>query len=247
MPRKQSKRSSGYELRNFYESREVQALQPQYHNPNFHIHGLKIPFRCLIIAASGGGKTNLLLNLLNVTSGTFNDVYLFTRCLNEPLYEHLANTQTNKRTGKLNPHIHLYEGLDELRSWDLNTQFKDAGQSLIIMDDLVNEPHQETCGVGDLFIRGRKLGKGVSILYLSQSYYAIPKICRLQCNLIILRKIASTRDLQMLLRDCSLGISSEELIELYQRCVGDSITDFLTINLENSDQPFSKNLGEEIC
>jgi hypothetical protein len=75
----------------------------------------------------------------------------------------------------------------------------------------------------------------------------VPKIIRLQANYVILRKIQSTRDLNMLLKDTSLGMSSEELIQLYEHCVGNSITDFLFIDLENAEKPFRKNLNDEIC
>ena len=248
MPRKSNKQPKPYELRNFYESKEVQALQPEYVNPGFDVHGLKIPFRMLLVAASGGGKSNLLMNLLSVTTGTWNDVYLFCRDLSEPLYEHLRNSMTNKRTGKLNPHVHLYEGLEELSSWDLKTHFSEHGQTLCIFDDMVNATIQESRPIMELAIRVRKMGSGgVSTLYLSQSYHKIPKLLRLQTTGIILRKIQSTRDLNMLLRDASLGLSKEELIEMYQSCVGDSITDFLFIDLMSVDRPFRKNLNEDIC
>ena len=246
MQRKQARQSSVYELRNFYQTPAVQALQPQYHNPGFDVHGLKIPFRMVVASASGGGKSNLLMNLLSVTTGTFNDVYLFCRDLSEPLYEHLANSMTNRRTGKINPHVHLHEGLDELNGWDLKTHFAEHGQTLCILDDMVNERNQQS--IQEMFIRGRKMGTGgISLIYLTQSWYKCPKIIRLQANYVILRKIQSTRDLNMLLKDTSLGMSSEELIQLYEHCVGNSITDFLFIDLENSEKPFRKNLNDEIC
>jgi ABC-type lipoprotein export system ATPase subunit len=33
-------------------------------NPNFHLHQFKLPFRMCIVAPSGSGKTNFLINLL---------------------------------------------------------------------------------------------------------------------------------------------------------------------------------------
>ena len=88
---------------------------------------------------------------------------------------------------------------------------------------------------------------GISLVYLTQSWYKVPKTVRLQASYVIIRKIQSTRDLNMLLKDTSLGMNSDELTELYQSCVGNSITDFLFIDLENSERPFRKNLNEDIC
>jgi hypothetical protein len=243
MPRSRPK--TGFPLRNFYESKAVQALQPEYTNPGFEQHGLKVPFRMVITAASGGGKSNLLMNILQACTGTFNDLYLFCRDTHEPLYEHLANRMTNSRTGKINPHVHLYEGLDELNGWELKTHFAEHGQTLVIFDDMVNERNQQA--IQELFIRGRKMGTGgISLIYLTQSWYKVPKLIRLQANYVILRKIQSTRDLNMLLKDTSLGVTTEELTELYQHAVGNSITDFLFIDLENADRPFRKNLNDDI-
>lgn len=246
MPRKQRRPQTGYGIQNFYETDAVQALQPQHHNPGFDRHGLKIPFRMIICGSSGSGKSNTLLNLISATTASFNDFYLFTRDLTEPLYEHLANSMTNQRTGRLNAHVHLYEGLDELNSWDLKTHFAEHGQTLVVFDDMVNERDQSK--ISELFIRGRKMGTGgISLVYLTQSWYKVPKTIRLQASYVIIRKIQSTRDLNMLLKDTSLGMNSDELTELYQSCVGNSITDFLFIDLENSERPFRKNLNEDIC
>jgi GTPase SAR1 family protein len=230
-----SKKSFG--MQNFYEKKEVQCYNRKYHNPNYKHHQLNIPFRMLVIGASGSGKTNIIVNLLNYMSDTFNHIHLYTRCLDEPLYEYLRNSIDKE-------FLHCYEGLDHLNGIsDLNTAFE--GQNLIIFDDLVLESDQSK--IEELFIRGRKLADGVSICYLSQSYYRIPKIIRLQANYIILRKIASARDLNMLLADSSLGVTKEVLQEIYKSCVKKTITDFLLIDLNvDPSKSFRKNFDTPI-
>jgi hypothetical protein len=147
------------------------------------------------------------------------------------LYEYLMASISDK-------YLHCHEGLDELNRMDLNKSFE--GQCLIIFDDLVLEKDQSK--ICELFIRGRKLGDGVSLCYLSQSYYKIPKTVRLQSNYIILRKISSTRDMNMLLADSSLGVSKDVLQAIYKGCVKKSITDFLFIDLSaDPDKAFRKN------
>jgi hypothetical protein len=84
--------------------------------------------------------------------------------------------------------------------------------------------------ITELFLR-RKLENGVSICYLSQSYYGIPKKIRGNTNYIVLRKISSTRDLNMILADSSLGVTRDVLQAVYEGCVKKSITDFLVIDL----------------
>ena len=58
----------------------------------------------------------------------------------------------------------------------------------------------------ELFIRGRKIGKGLSLIYLSQSFFKIPKIIRQQFNYLFLLKLSSGRDLNLILSDFSLGV-----------------------------------------
>jgi hypothetical protein len=246
MPPKKSKdaNSSPFQIQNFYKKPAVQALKKPVHNPNFEIHNISIPFRMVCIGASGSGKTNITINLLNFFTNTFTDVYLFTRSLAEPLYDYLRNKNTNKR-GILNPHIHLHEGLEDLNNWDLNAHFKEHNQTLIIFDDLVLEKDQSK--ISELFVRGRKLGTGgISLLYLSQSFYKIPKTIRSQLTYCIIRRIGTKRDRDMIMSDLSLDVTKEELTDIYQRCVGRDITNFLLIDLENPDRPFRKNFNEEI-
>ena len=52
--------------------------------------------------------------------------------------------------------------------------------------------------------------------YLSQSFFRIPKIIRLQCNYFILLKLAPCSDLTLVLLDYSLGINKDELMSIYK-------------------------------
>ncbi len=81
------KKKNNFGVQNFYEKKEVQCYNRKYVNPNVKYHQIKIPFRMTVIGASRSGKTNILLNLLNMMTNTFNHIYLFTRNLDEPLYD----------------------------------------------------------------------------------------------------------------------------------------------------------------
>ena len=48
------------ELHNWYDKIPKKFL-PKQHNPYFHIHHIKLPFRMLITGSSGSGKTQTLL------------------------------------------------------------------------------------------------------------------------------------------------------------------------------------------
>lgn len=216
---------------NFYELDAVKALQPKTYNPNYKNHGLKLPFRMVIIGGSGSMKTNTTMNILRQMTKTFNKVYIFTRNKQEPLYEYLELAIPDKDD------LEIHEGLDFLKSINMDTHF--FGQSLVIFDDLVNEKDQHI--IGELFLRGRKLGKdktlgakglcGVSIIYMTQKYALVPTLIREQCNYIVLKKISSKRDTVYILRNHSLNLEIDELLKIYQYCINDNQLNFLLIDL----------------
>lgn len=224
------------ELINFYTLPAVEALAPKSHNPNYSKHGMKVPFRCVIIGGSGSMKTNSMMNILHQMSGTFNKIYVFTRNKAEPLYEYLELAIPDK------DELEIHEGLDHLKSMDFDKDF--FGMTLVVFDDLVNEKDQSV--IGELFLRGRKLGKdknmgknalvGVSILYLTQKYAMVPTLIREQCNYIIIKKISSKRDTTYILRNHSLGLEIDELMRIYQYCVSGNDLNFLMLDLNEKPE-----------
>ena len=69
------------EIVNWYEKIPKEMLD-NAENPNLHIHHLKVPFRMCVVAPSGSGKTNFLVNLIHLFSqgakGTFADITIIT-------------------------------------------------------------------------------------------------------------------------------------------------------------------------
>jgi hypothetical protein len=135
-----------------------------------------------------------------------------------------------------NEQLSLLEGYDKIPQLeDLDKEV----QHLIIFDDLVLTRNQDR--IAEYFIRARKIAKGCSCIYLTQSYFAVPKTIRLQCGYIILKKLASTRDINMIMKDFSLGLSREELLEIYKYCTSNK-KDFLMIDIHTIEsQRYRKN------
>ena len=199
-------------------------MLPQYRNPNFDEHRINVPFRAVICAASGGGKTNLALEILHRMKGTFNLVVLCCKDPTEPLYAFLQT-----KLGKDNLHVYADGQVPSCKEYE-----DEEGQSLIIFDDLVIEPKQNQ--IKEWFIRGRKCGKGgFSMMYLTQSFFGVPKVVRLQCNLLILKKLTDVRDLKLILSTFSLGMSFDELLTLYKYCT-QTQNDFLLVDIDKGEE-----------
>ena len=230
-PKKAKQLNDSNEMINFYELKKVQKFMTKSINPNFKYHNIKVPFRSINIGSSGSGKSNMILNLISQMGDTFNHIYIVTQAV-EPLYEYLQSQISDEM-------LTIFYGLDSFR------KFKEAdyyGQSLIIFDDMVNEKDQKI--ICEMYIRGRKMG--VSMMYLSQSYFKIPKIIRLQCQYIFIVKISGARDLNMILSEYSLGETKEQLNNIYNYCCNRGIFgSFLLIDLEaDQKKTYRRNLKE---
>lgn len=216
------------------QAREIPAVTNYYkftkqedtHNPNYKKHLISVPFRMVCIGASGGGKTLFFCELLHQMSGTFEEVIICTRCRDEPLYELVT-----RRLGGL---ARIYE--NEVP--DLDGFKEDKKQRLICFDDLILS-RPLNARIGEYFIRSRKFN--ISCVYLSQSYFAIPKIIRQQANYIVLKKIGSIKDLKLIIREFSLDIDLDDLVGLYNSITSSDVLDFLMIDLQNHRYKYRHN------
>ena len=190
---------------NFYNHKKMKEFLTEYHNPCFEAHQIKVPFRLAAIAASGSGKTQWLLNLISRMNDTFGHIYVCYRAP-EPLYQFLAKSIGEDK-------ITFFTQLSKFPQ--INDMPKDK-QVLCVFDDVVNYSDEEQGIIKEYFIRGRKHGMGISMCYLSQSFFRIPKIIRLQCNYLILLKLGSKRDLALILADYGLGVDKNELMTIYK-------------------------------
>jgi hypothetical protein len=202
------------------------------YNPHYDTHHIKLPFRMIIAGNSGSGKTQTLLNLLYNMPDTFEKIFITTKDKNEPLYNYLEDKLGEKG-------LTIKEGISELP--DLDSLDKEQN-NLIILDDLVNEPLKQQRPIADYFIRCRK--KNCSIIYISQSFYAVPKMIRDNISYLIIKQVSSMKNLTMICRECSLGIDKAQLKKIYDDAT-QSKQDFLLIDLEgDKDERFRKNLTE---
>ena len=203
---KKTKKLTTDKIINFYD-----VIPKKYNieaeNPNFESHDIKIPFRMCIVAPSGSGKTNFLLNVLKVFSqgkGTFISVNIITANKDEPLYNYLSSE---------------YDGFS-VKEGIVNTpiidDFDKQYNHLVVWDDLVLSKNQKI--IEEYYLRARK--QNVSVIYLSQSYYDIPKFIRKNCNYLVLLDLnGSKREQTAILNEAATNLNKETLNAIYQDAV----------------------------
>ena len=100
--------------------------------------------------------------------------------------------------------------------------------------------------IKELFIRCRKLN--ISLVFITQSYFSVPKDVRLNLTHYLIMKINNKRELQNIARNHSADIDYKDFMRISRECTKEPYS-FLTIDktLPGSNLlRFRKNLFESL-
>ena len=105
----------------------------------------------------------------------------------------------------------VYKNIDD---YNLNKENK----ILIVFDDMIadminNEKLNSI--VSELFIRGRKLN--ISLVFITQSYFKVPKDVRLNTTHFFIAKIPNKRELQQIATNHSSDINTKDFANIYRK------------------------------
>ena len=83
-------------------------------------------------------------------------------------------------------------------------------------------------------------------MFLTQSYYSVPKDMRLNCTHYIIFKLDNRRELQNIVIDHSSDIDYKDFIKTYRNCTREPFN-FLTIDTTQPvDKRFKKNFNDPL-
>ena len=156
------------------------------------------PYRIIIVGGSGSGNTNALLNSIN-NQPDINKIYLYVKDPYEAKYQYLVNKCEKVGLDHFNDPRAFIEYSNDMQDVYKNIEDYNPGKKskiLIVFDDMIadminnKKPNQV---VTELFIRGRKLN--ISIVFITQSYFVVPKDVRLNPTHFFIMKIPNKREL----------------------------------------------------
>ena len=181
------------------------------HNENWpYLHDK--PYRILITGGSGSGKTNALLNLIE-NQPDINKIYLYPKDPYETKYPYLINKIESVGINHFNnPKAFIDKNINYYNPYKEN-------KMLIVFDymiaDMINNKKLNSIVI-ELFIRGRKLN--ISLVFITQSYFKVPKDVKLNTTHFFIAKIPNKRELQQIETNHSSDISTKDFINIYKEC-----------------------------
>ena len=160
-------------------------------------------------------------------------IYLLAKDPYEDKYQYLIN----KRESVGLKHFNDPKAFIEYSS-DMNSVYKNIddynlnkeNKILIVFDDMIpdminNEKLNSI--VTELFIRYRKLN--ISLVFISRSYFKVPKDVRNNSTHFFIMKIPNQRELMQIAINHSSDINTKDFIEIYRKC-SDKPYPFLVID-----------------
>ena len=159
-----------------------------YTDENIIEHNLKWPYipdhpyKILIIGGSGSGKTNALLNLIN-NQPDIDKIYLYAKDPYEAKYQYLINKREKVGLDHFDEPKGFIEYSNDMQDVHKNTDVYNPRKKrkvLIVFDDMIADMINNkklNPVVTELFIRGKK--NNISIAFITQSYFKVPKDVRL--------------------------------------------------------------------
>ena len=116
---------------------------------------------------------------------------------------------------------------------------------LIVFDDTIADVINNkklNPKVTELFIRGRKVN--ISIVFITQSYFKVPKYVILNSTRFCIMKIPNQRELQQTAINHSSYVDFKDFIKIYKKCTTETYSFMVNVTSLPSDNPlrFRKNL-----
>ena len=173
---------------------------------------------------------------------------MYAKDVSKPKYEYLIKNCENAGIKHLNDSkafIECSNTMDDVYE-NIDDYYPNRKRKiLIIFDDMIvdimtNKKFQAI--IKELFIRCRKLN--ISLVFITQSYFSVPKDVRLNSTHYLIMKINNKRELQNIATSHSAGIDYKDFMKIYRECTKKPFN-FITIDTTlagSNSLRFRKNL-----
>ena len=181
------------------------------------------------------------------------EIYLYEKDPYEAKYQYLIKIREKVGLKRLNDPkafieysndmCDVYKNIDE---YNIDKERK----ILIVFDDMIADIIKNkklNSIVTELFIRGRKIN--ISLVFITQSYFKVPKDVRLNTSHFFIAKIPNKRELQQIAINHSSDINTKDFANIYRKCTAEPYLFLVneTTLASNNTLRFRKNLFNIEC
>ena len=204
------------------------------------------PHRILIKGGSASGKTNALLDLIN-NQPDIDKIYLYAKDPYETKYQYLINKREKIGLDHLDDLKAFMEYSNDIQDVYKNIEDYNPRKNrkvLIVFDDMIADMINNkklNSIITELFIRGRRLN--ISIVFITQSYFKVPKDVRLNSTHFFIMKIPNKRELQQIPLNRSSDIDVKNFMKIFKKYTAEPYSFLINDTTLPSDDPLRlKNL-----
>ena len=183
-------------------------------------------------------------NLIN-KQPDIDKIYLYAKDPYEANYQFLINKRETTGLKHFNDLKPFLEYSNDMQDVYKNNDEHNIDKILIVFDDMIADMINNkklNSIVAELFIRGRKLN--ISLIFITQSYFKVPKDVRLNSTHFFIMKIPIKREFQEIALNHSSHISTKNFIKIYKKYPAEPYYFLVNGTTLASDNPlrFGKNL-----
>ena len=187
------------------------------------------------------------MNLIN-NQPDIDKIYLYAKDPCETKYQYVINKREKVGLDHLKDCKAFMECSNDMQDVYKNIENYNPGKKrkkLIVFDDMIADMINNkklNPVVTELFIRGRKLH--VSVVFITQTYFEVPKDVRLNSTHFFIMKIPNKRELQKIALNHSSDIDFNNFIKVYEKYTAEPYSFLVDDATLPSDDPlrFRKNL-----
>ena len=159
----------------------------------------------------------------------------------EAKYQYLINKREGVGIDHLNDPKAFIEYSNDMHNVYKNINYYNPNKENKMIADMINNKKLNSI-VTELFIRGRKLN--ISLVFITQSYYKVPKDIRLNTAHFFIAKIPNKRELQQIVINHTSDFSTKDFENIYRKCTAEPYSFLVNDTTLASNNPlrFRKNL-----
>ena len=186
-------------------------------------------------------KQIYLIESLIENQPDINKIYLHAKYPYEAKYQYIINKREDVGIDHFNNPKAFIEYLNDMHDVYKNFDEYDHDKEnkiLIVFDDkipdMIHNKKLESI-VTEMFIRGRKLNS--SLVFITQSYFKVPKDVRLNTSHFFITKIPNKRELQQIAINHSSDINTKDFANIYRKCTAEPYSFLVNDTTLASDNP----------